>query len=339
MIQAPFRDGRTLRIAALAALLACTASAQPASEDPAMEALVAPAAPSPSAPVRKVLIIGIDGLRPDALARARTPNLDTLIAEGAYSDRTHTDVLTRSGPGWTSVFTSAWSPSHGVRNNAFEGWRREEYPTFLSRLKEARPGMNAGAVVNWAPIGSRLVGTDGFWMAPGGDGEVAAESAKLIRLGLADVLFVHFDDADHAGHRFGFHPRMPFYIWAIERIDRRVGELRAAILERAAAGEEWLVLSTSDHGGSYRHHGEDVPEHRTVFLLAHGPGVSPERVAETRGVVDLAPTAFAWLGIPVRPEWNWQGRPLGLSPTPPRDSAGYALSGDFARGTTGRQQP
>ena len=33
---------------------------------------------------RRVLIIGVDGLRPDCLAAAETPNIDRLIADGTY---------------------------------------------------------------------------------------------------------------------------------------------------------------------------------------------------------------------------------------------------------------
>ena len=37
---------------------------------------------------KKVLVIGIDGCRPDALAQAATPHLDSLIAGGIYADNT-----------------------------------------------------------------------------------------------------------------------------------------------------------------------------------------------------------------------------------------------------------
>ena len=284
--------------------------------------------PIPSAGrIRKVLVIGIDGLRPDALARAKTPNLDSLIAAGSYAPDARTDVITRSGPGWTSVFTAVWSPRHGVRDNAFEGWRRGAHPTFFARLREARPGIAVGAVVAWPPIGAELIGADGFWMAPGGDDEVAAEAARLIRSGLPDVLFAHFDDVDHAGHRFGFRPRMPFYLWAVERVDRRIGELRQALREREAYGEEWLVVATTDHGGSFRHHGKDIPPDRTVFLLASGPETPRQCPDGVQGVVDVAPTVFAWLGLNVPEAWGWEGRPFG---TPPAGSSPDGLAAQTA---------
>ncbi len=265
-------------------------------------------------PVRKVLIIGIDGLRSDAFRLASTPNLDSLKRDGALTEHAVTDVVARSGPGWTSVLTGVWGWKHGVKDNGFGGYRAGEYPSFLERAAEARPGLVAGAVVNWKPIGVNLFGRHGFWIAPGDDGAVAEEAAALIGRGIPDILFVHFDGVDHAGHTFGFSPKIPFYLWAVEKIDGYVGDLTKAV--RARTDEEWLILVTSDHGGHFRHHGDNVPTDRTVFLLANGPGCSRARPTGYRGVVDVAPTAFAFLGLPVDPRWQWDGRPLGYTAVP-----------------------
>ena len=60
-------------------------------------------------PPGRVLFIGIDGCRFDALEKARTPNLDRLRAAGCYSDRTqilgtrYRKSDTVSGPGPLSL--------------------------------------------------------------------------------------------------------------------------------------------------------------------------------------------------------------------------------------------
>jgi hypothetical protein len=297
-----------------------------------------------AAPARKVLIIGIDGLRADAFRMAHTPHLDGLKTGGALAGRAVTDVLARSGPGWTSVLTGVWGWKHGVTDNAFHGYRADLYPTFLDRIAQAVPGAVVGAVVNWKPIGTNLFGRHGFWVAPGDDKAVADEAAELIGKGIPDVLFVHFDGVDHAGHTFGFSPDDPFYMWAVEKIDGYVGSLTSAVRRRS--GEEWLILVTSDHGGNGRHHGDNIPSDRIVFVLANGPGCRPERPDGFRGVVDVAPTVFAYLGLPVRPEWKWDGRPLGYDPTPVSapiaadwERMGAAGGAPAAPTLTGRQQP
>ena len=66
---------------------------------------------SAGAKVKKVLFIGIDGCRFDAIEAARAPQLDKLIAEGAHSAKVkilaprETNSDTISGPGWSSLLT------------------------------------------------------------------------------------------------------------------------------------------------------------------------------------------------------------------------------------------
>ena len=54
------------------------------------------------AQTQKVLIIGIDGCRPDALEVANTPNLDMLIANGTFTYDAMNEDVTYSGPGWSA---------------------------------------------------------------------------------------------------------------------------------------------------------------------------------------------------------------------------------------------
>ena len=56
----------------------------------------------------KVLIIGIDGCRPDALLAAKTPSIDKLWSNGAFSFHGKTDPKTKSGSCWTSMLTGTW---------------------------------------------------------------------------------------------------------------------------------------------------------------------------------------------------------------------------------------
>src|SRR4051812_20813467 len=76
--------------------------------------------PQGAARAKKVLIIGIDGCRPDALRAAKAPNLEALIRDGAYSGKAQTGDATISGPGWSSMLTGVWRAKHGVRDNRFE---------------------------------------------------------------------------------------------------------------------------------------------------------------------------------------------------------------------------
>ena len=112
---------------------------------------------------RKVLIIGIDGTRPDALAKAKTPHLDSLIEQGAFTDTAqilgtrYDKNNTISGPGWSSILTGVWADKHGVHDNSFDGRNYELFPHFFKRLKRSRPDAKTFSFVSWEPIGKYIV--------------------------------------------------------------------------------------------------------------------------------------------------------------------------------------
>jgi len=78
--------------------------------------LAACVAVSPGAPPPKVLFIGVDGTRPDALALVHTPNLDALKTHGGFSDRAVTHPVTHSAAFWSSLVTGVWGDKPGVND-------------------------------------------------------------------------------------------------------------------------------------------------------------------------------------------------------------------------------
>ena len=88
---------------------------------------------------KKLLFIGIDGCRPDALTQAETPNMDELINAGIYINDALCSINgqpTVSGPGWSTMITGVWYDKHGVSDNSFIGSNFDEYPPFNVLLEE-----------------------------------------------------------------------------------------------------------------------------------------------------------------------------------------------------------
>ena len=267
---------------------------------------------------KKVLILGIDGCRPDALAVAQTPHIDELLREGAYTDRAQTGEQTVSGPGWSSMLTGVWPTKHRVSNNFFFGSRYQEFPHLFQRVKDHNPAWYTASIVHWAPIHNKIVAAADYSTAPEDDDRVAAEACQLLAEQDPTVLFLHFDDVDAAGHAQGFHPSVAEYVAAIESVDRRIGQVLGALKARKThVDEDWLTLVSTDHGGQGRSHsgGADIPEVRTIFFLAHGAGVVPGEIEQPVVVVDVAATALAYLGIALDETWQLDGRPVALKPT------------------------
>ncbi|HEX6925204.1 MAG TPA: alkaline phosphatase family protein [Longimicrobiaceae bacterium] len=280
----------------------------------------------------KVILIGIDGVRPDVLRSVPTPNLDSLIRTGAYSDRAQTGLPTISGPGWASMLTGVWKEKHGILSNdfPFPDNGLDRYPDFLTRIERTRPQLRTFAVADWPPLiepqtseergtagpvlGQAIdarVSYDGGRLGWGAADElsVAAAEAELLNND-PDAMFVYLGNPDEVSHHTGSIEDE--YMAAIARADRQVGRLVAAIRARPNyEQEDWLILVSTDHGRTTDGgHGGDTPEERTIFFLANGPRIRPGSIDTPPNIVDVAATALAYLGIGPDPTWGLDGRPV-----------------------------
>ncbi len=282
--------------------------------------------PEQGQPRPKVLLIGIDGVRPDILAEVDTPNLDALIEGGAYSDRARTTRPTVSGPGWSSMLTGVWPDKHGVTSNDFSGSRYERFPDFLTRIESLRPELRTFAVADWMPLvgddsGGPLIGAapdvkhvlNGYEVGWREADSLSTEIA-VQELGSADpdALFVYLGNPDETSHHHGSIGVE--YREAIREADRRVGQLVEAIRAREGDGtEDWLILVSTDHGRRMDGgHGGDSEEEFRIFFLASGPSAVQGRLEGTPRIVDVAVTALAHLGFQPEPAWELDGSAVGL---------------------------
>lgn len=232
---------------------------------------------------RKVLIIGIDGCRSDALQQAHTPNIDSLIAHGLYSWDVYHLGITISGPSWSDIMTGVWENKHGVQNNQYNNSHYNDYPYFLTHAKEVRPNLYGVQVTEWAPMSDQVYndGWDQKLKVPDGLGTptVAAAFTQLSNPNL-DAMFVYFDKVDLTGHASGFSPQNSAYITAIEFVDSCVGLVVDSLHRRANyANEDWMILVITDHGGIGTGHGGNTDEERHIWWIGSGNRVAHQQIS------------------------------------------------------------
>lgn len=222
---------------------------------------------------RKVLFIGIDGCRFDAIVKANTPGIDELLSNALYSDHGLTEYTTWSGTGWSGMLTGVWHTKHGVTDNTFNGSNYGEYPDFISRAENHNPGLSTYSVVHWSPLNTTIIQSIDNKISVPTDLEVKNIAVNILNNNNPDILFVAFDDVDHAGHSHGFSPDIPQYIQSIEITDQYISELISALKNRPNyAQEDWLIVVTTDHGGTISGHGGGTLEERTIFNIFSNPG-------------------------------------------------------------------
>jgi predicted AlkP superfamily pyrophosphatase or phosphodiesterase len=240
------------------------------------------AAPPPhlpgSGPRRaRVLLVSVDGLRPDVLLRAKVPHLRGLMARGSFTMWAETVPMAVTLPSHTSMLTGVPVEKHGVTWNdaqpaatrvyprwptLFELAHQAGYTTAMAAGKAKFSTLDRPGSVNWSFV------SPGDVVVP--DSIVAAIAAHWIAVHAPQVLFVHFPGADFAGHEFGWGS--PAQIAAVENIDRCIGRMLDA-LDRKGLLASTTILVTADHGGAGRTHGSgDARSGHIPWILA-GPGV------------------------------------------------------------------
>jgi predicted AlkP superfamily pyrophosphatase or phosphodiesterase len=298
---------------------------------------------------RRVLLIGIDGCRADALRAAmesgKAPALSALAKAGCANWSVFaggenggvTEQATSSGPGWSSILTGVWRNKHGVRSNKFEEHRIADFPHFMRRIKDAKPSALCSSIADWPEIhdfivdASRIGGAEFLdskitlhpdpakkqhdW--PELDATIRHRATALLREENPDALFVYFGQVDEFGHAEAdpagrFSPDNAPYLGAIGRVDALIGDVLAAMRARPHfAGEDWLILVTTDHGGTGTGHGKQSPEERDIWLLANGgPFRGGAVLTQKCGHCVVPPTIFQHLGLAIDPAWGWEEKPL-----------------------------
>ena len=225
--------------------------------------------------MKKVLIIGIDGCRADALELANTPVIDNLIQNGIYSPDALNEDITVSGPGWSAILCGVWSDKHLSIDNSFNNTDYFNFPPIFKYAEDFDDNLNTVSICNWNPINDNIVQNYAdFKLNVSSDYDVSSEASTYITNNDPDLIFLHFDDVDHAGHNYGFSPNITEYITSIEAVDDLLDPVMQAIYQRPNyLNEDWIILVTSDHGGVGTSHGGTSIEHENVVVIVSGDNI------------------------------------------------------------------
>lgn len=277
-------------------------------------------------PVKKLLIIGIDGCRSDVIRKEFAPVMDSLLhmPTTAYSLSMKNEFHTMSAPNWTSMLNGVHCFHHRTLRNNFAHCKPVKYPHFYKYLKDAHPEYKTASLSNWVELNKCIVNGNADYapLQEMSAHEVSEQMLHYLRLPTDSVpaaSFAYYEDVDHAGHQSGFSPENPAYTSALKNIDMRVGALLQAVEARKEKykNEDWLVIISTDHGGrKHRHVGGHaigfMNRHiRRVFLIIHGQDAKSGKIPKAR-TVDVACTALRFFEVPIQKSWKLQGKPVGL---------------------------
>lgn len=213
---------------------------------------------------KKLLFIGIDGVRTDCLL-VSGENFRSIIQEEHVKYSTHCEVFstTMSGPSWSTILSGKDQHTHSVfKNSTVEDEEYEcDYQTFLSSL--CKLNYNVSTIISsWNGINNivkRSSNKNYFCATFNDDSHNDTEACNIAidilneeKHDIPDVIFLYLSNADTAGHTHGFGLHCKGYLDSIIEIDRCIGNVLTTLHTRKNkfANEDWLIVLTTDHGGT-----------------------------------------------------------------------------------------
>ena len=229
---------------------------------------------SESSRTRRVLVVGIDGLRPDGVLRY-APKLRR-FGERHLATYKSKVAIPISAPSWATIFSGLSYEHTGITNNAFTGATLSKKDnqlaagkrkTVFAHLKNHGLEYAVISTGTWNGI-QRIANYGGLnnphdhWARASNNrtrnehkaqSEGIAVAMKALDTARLRLVTFYTHHVDNAGHIYGHDPDVLQYANAIQQCDADVAKLLDAIERREKRyPEDWLILITTDHGGSSR---------------------------------------------------------------------------------------
>jgi len=251
--------------------------------------------------MKKVILISIDGMRPDGFSACGNPFCEEMKKLGAYTLTGRTVLPSVTLPCHMSMFHSVPPERHGIVTNLYTPMVRPLNGLF-EQVKNA--GGVGAMYYGWEPLrdvsrpGSlKFAGYLNAYIEDATDASLTDMALERMEKSKPDFVFLYMVETDEkGGHDHGW--MSPEYLAVIKAaIDnvRRVWE---------RFHDEYTIIVTADHGGHDRGHGTDMPEDTTIPMFFIGDNFTPGKTLEGVTILDLAPTIAAVMSIPAAPEWE-----------------------------------
>lgn len=263
--------------------------------------------------IRRVIIVVLDGLRPDAIEAFDLSNIRDMAVNGASTMSARTVSPSCTWPAMTSLVCGISPETHGILRDSAHVPKPKTplapLPKLLSRaaypssvFMRGLPALYRGT----ARLIAKRLGFAAAHFAGATAQEVVMSASETLRTQERGLIVIHWADADQAGEGHGWMTKE--YGDACRRLDSAIGLLTK--LTSFGSDPHTLVISLADHGGggvTPNDHCEEHPLNWTIPLIIGGASVQ-RMTLEGAHLLDVPATA-AW-ALGVTPPAVYAGRPL-----------------------------
>ncbi len=232
----------------------------------------------------KVILISIDGMRPDGLQGCGNPYVKELEQKFAYTYTASAVTPSVTLPCHFSMTHSQPPERHGILTNTYTPQVRPVAGIF-EKVKAA--GGVSAMFYGWEQL--RDIASPGClkfatyietYTRESSDTALADAALQVLSEDKPDFVFLYMVETDEkGGHDNG---------WMSEEYLRRIS-IAIDNVNRVVEGygDEYSIIIMADHGGHGRTHGTTMPEDMTIPLFFGGPAFTPSKY-HNRGVSLIA---------------------------------------------------
>ncbi len=247
-----------------------------------------------------VVLICVDGARPDGLSRAATPHLDRISRDGATCLTVKPVHPNLPLAGQQSLFRGVTPDVHGAKGAELNGFKRT-IPSLIDLLAQAdqKVGMfytipslreiclPDSAAVNYCNARTHV---------SDGDNHIVEMAIRTAAMEDFDFLFINLGHAGYMGAHYGWDSDE--YIQAMTFTDNCIGKFTDALI---ALHQPVDFVIASNHSGANSAGPDDLPLYLWGYRVVQG-----RKITTPVSLLDIAPTIAFLAGI--NPSSEWQGR-------------------------------
>lgn len=249
----------------------------------------------------KVVLILVDGMRPDGVQKCGHPYAKTLQSISSWSMNARTVMPSVTLPCHMSLFHSVNPDRHGVTTNTYvpqvrpiEGLidrldRFEKKCAFFNTWEELRDLSRPDHLHTYACINQHKQSDT--------DTKISLAAIDYIKKEDPDFTFIYLGETDEVGgHSVGWMSET--YLGCINKAFKCIQMVHESL------PENYTLIVVADHGGHDRSHGTDMPEDMTIPVMIAGPAFEKNKELENVSIKDIAPTIASLLGVTSAKEWE-----------------------------------
>ena len=253
----------------------------------------------------KVILISIDGMRPDGLLACKNPYVDELRKIAYYTLNSRTVLPSSSLTCHMSLFHSVTAERHGIITNDYMPMVRPMNGLFEQLY-------NAGKVnafyYGWEPLRDiarprtcKFAEHINAYTEESSDTSLTDSALARIKKSKPDFVFLYMVETDEkGGHDNGWMSDE-----YLRRISMAIDNVKRVIDE---CSDEYAIIITADHGGHDRTHGTDMDEDMIIPHFYIGKDFEAGKQFDGGSILDITPTIAKIIGIEPAPEW--EGKPV-----------------------------